>query len=1178
MKIRNMFARDINRPINAVVQVGQKTNAVLAQEIDEYVITKELKKHFMTFFTNYTDSFDRPTQDIGVWISGFFGSGKSHFLKMLSYLLENKEIGGKKVVEWFRDKFEDDPLTFSLIDKATRGPTKTILFDIDVEGFSNKDKTVVLRTFAKMFYNYLGFYGENLKVARLEMYIDREGKTEEFRQVYKEIAGADWLEDRDVYTFHEDQVTEALKRVLGMSEISARHWFDLPEEDVETSIARLVQEMKAYVEKQPKDFRLLFMIDEVGQYVGADKDLLLNLQSLVEKIGSECMGKIWVVCTGQEALDALIKARTNEFSRIQDRFHTRLSLTSASADEVVRERILKKNEEALPVLENVYKGNDSVLRNLFTFSGALMDIKGYSSDIEFTRNFPFVPYQFLIVQKAFNEIRRHGNVGFNTSKGERTMLSGFQAAAQQIEDRDEYSLAPLYRFYDTIKTKLDTSISQVIERCTSAGEKGEGIEPQDVNVLKLLYLIRYIDDIPANLDNLTILMADDIRVDKIQLRKSVGESLNRLLKENYIGRNGDTYQFLTDEEQDIAKEISQTSVDTAEIVKKMGDMVYEDIYSAKKKRYGNADFPFDRWMDDTSFGNLTGGLKLKILSDATDITEKNTLTLTTESKGAAIVVLPEATYYDTLERSLKIKKYVRQRNVQQLPQSVQAIIRARQDEAESLQQEAREALAEAITKAAFYVDGEMVDIKSGSAVEKLNQALDLLVKRVYKKFDMIEAHADSDEDIRDLLTNSVLIHSNEDAEAEIEEYLDIHEKRHLPTSMGDIQKQFQGIPYGWKEIDVAYVMAGLIAKQLVTVKYGGTVIAPDDPRLVDMLRKKSEIGKTSISKRQAVSRERLREAREILTDIMDEMNIPDDEDGFIAYVKKWLSDTGEDCQKLLSGYRDSTSYPDKQVLSRAADLVGKLRAASNDNIAFIQAIIDREDDLYDARDNLEPLKNFFDTQVEIFDQAKKMLRDLDRDRDYIREIPEADKALNRIRAITYVEYGKPFDYGRIPELPGLMEKVKTTHDQMVGNRRNELLESIRQCLSAIHEAAGVHRASLDISRAADEYYTDKKNRIMNENGLTVMDGLESQMWKYRDNILERIHAVQEPEQKDKNETKEKGAGYGTTPKPKTIRSVPRQSVFPGSVIRSEEEIDSYVNHVRETMQQLLKDHGGFRIN
>ena len=94
MKIRNMFARDINRPINAVVQVGQKTNAVLAQEIDEYVITKELKKHFMTFFTNYTDSFDRPTQDIGVWISGFFGSGKSHFLKMLSYLLENKEIGG----------------------------------------------------------------------------------------------------------------------------------------------------------------------------------------------------------------------------------------------------------------------------------------------------------------------------------------------------------------------------------------------------------------------------------------------------------------------------------------------------------------------------------------------------------------------------------------------------------------------------------------------------------------------------------------------------------------------------------------------------------------------------------------------------------------------------------------------------------------------------------------------------------------------------------------------------------------------------------------------------------------------------------------------------------------------------------------------------------------------------
>ena len=104
---------------------------------------------------------------------------------MLSYILENKEIDGKKTVEYFRDKFADDPATFMLIDKATRNQTETILFNIDIEGSINKDKTAVLKVFAKMFYNHLGFFGENLKVAKLEQFIDKQGKTEQFRRVFK---------------------------------------------------------------------------------------------------------------------------------------------------------------------------------------------------------------------------------------------------------------------------------------------------------------------------------------------------------------------------------------------------------------------------------------------------------------------------------------------------------------------------------------------------------------------------------------------------------------------------------------------------------------------------------------------------------------------------------------------------------------------------------------------------------------------------------------------------------------------------------------------------------------------------------------------------------------------------------------------------------------------------------
>ena len=228
----------------------------------------------------------------------------------------------------------------------------------------------------------------------MERYIDQQGKTEEFRRVFEEKKGKSWLEMRRAFAFNGKFIIPTLMEVLDMSEDDAKAWFN-DKTATEISIAQLVEDMKAYVDTKPANFRLLFMIDEVGQYVGTDTDMLLNLQSLTEKIGSECEGKIWVICTGQEAIDEIIKVRADEFSRIQARFKTRLSLSSSSVDEVIQKRILKKKPEATKDLEDVYEQNDSVLRNLFSFSGSILDIKGYSGPREFTENCPFVPYQFI---------------------------------------------------------------------------------------------------------------------------------------------------------------------------------------------------------------------------------------------------------------------------------------------------------------------------------------------------------------------------------------------------------------------------------------------------------------------------------------------------------------------------------------------------------------------------------------------------------------------------------------------------------------------------------------------------------------------------------------------------------------------------------------------------------------
>mgnify|MGYP004540783637 FL=1 len=1177
MQIHNMFAEDINRPINGVIKVDQDTADVIEQEVREYVITRELKKHFISFFDYYSDSFDKPTDDIGVWISGFFGSGKSHFLKMLSYILENKPVGTTTTVEMFRKKFEDDPATFMLIDKATRGKTKTILFNIDIEGSINKDKTAVLRVFAKMFYNHLGFFGENLKVAMLEQYIDQLGKTEEFRSVFEEKKGKSWVDQRKAFAFNGKFIIPTLMEVLDMSEDDAKRWFN-DKTAVDFSIARLVEDIKTYVSKKPSDFRLLFMIDEVGQYVGTDTDMLLNLQSLTEKIGSECGGKVWVMCTGQEAIDEIIKVRADEFSRIQARFKTRLSLSSSSVDEVIQKRILKKKPDVEKTLEGLYHENDSVLRNLFSFSGSVLDIKGYAGASEFAQDFPFVPYQFIIMQKVFAEIRKHGNSGKHLSGGERSMLSGFQEAAQKVQDKDEYALVPFFRFYDTVHTFLDSSIRRVIERCEKAADIGAGIESMDVDVLKLLYLIRYVDDIPANIDNIVILMSDDIRTDKIVLREKVKDSLNRLMSQNYIGRTGETYHFLTDEEQDIQKDINNTVVDTASIVEKIAQMIYADIYQTKKFRHGIYDFDFDKMVDGVTTGAVTGGMKLRFLTVATDAVEKSELRLMTESKGQAIVVLSGASYYEALEKAMKIRKFVKQRNVSQLPKSVQDIIRNQQDEAGHYELAAMEDLKKAITDAAFYIDGEHVKIKSGEAKSRIDQALEYLVSHVYSELELVEKNFSTDADIIEILNGNFIAGAepNRDAAAKVEEYLIVQERMKLPTSMFDVQSRYSAVPYGWREIDIAAVVALLINQQKVTIKYGGATIQPTDPKLPDMLRKKSEVGKTSISKRQVVTAIKMKAVKDLLREYFDVMDVPDDEDSLVAFLVKKFEEQKAHYETLEQKYSSGRKYPDRGKVSDAVRLMTDILSQRKDNIALIDRVLKQEDKLFDTKEDLQDVETFFKNQVQIFDAAAQMEEDLRNELDYLSHEPEANAALNKIRLVVAVQGG--FSYKKIPELNGLMATVREGHDRLLEFKREELNDVIVQCMGAIHQASKGDFKVRDLIDKADTYFSQQKEKVRSYQSLALLDGLIPPMLQYKDSMVGKIETALEPP-KPVEPPKPPVINGGTVPPApkKIIRPYNRSIIFPAKRLETTEDVDTYVEQMRKQLKKLLENCDGIQL-
>ena len=1180
MNIKNMFLNDIERPINGVIQVNQDDDLSLKQELSEYVITSELRKHFDTFFDNYSKSLDVPTNNVGVWISGFYGSGKSHFLKMLSYLLANKEVAGKKPLDYFENKFED-AMMYSNIKRCIDNPTETILFEISKATVGQKNDASIIRAMAKVFYNHLGYYGDDLKVVKLERFIEKQGKREEFEKTFEEINGDVWTNARDSFGFFEDDIVDVLMNVLGMSETSARNWFN-GEEITDISIENLALDIDDYVQSKDKNFKLLFMIDEVGQYINTDVNLKLSLQGIVEKLGSTSRGKVWVVVTSQEAIDTFAKHNEMDFSGILGRFNTKLSLTSSSADEVIKKRILKKNDDAESLLSMNYGTDAPTLKSRFTFSDdCVMDLKGYRDEFEYITTYPFLPYQFTIIQKVFDAIRNYGIASKHQSSGERSLLECYQIAAQRVMNKDEKSLVPFYYFYDTISNALDTTIRRVVDRCQKASDNGDGIEEQDVNVLKLLYLLRYLDkDIPANINNISILMIDDIRVDIIKLRDDIKGSLDRLIRSNYVARSGDKYNFLTDEEQDIASEIRRTDVSAPDIRASIAQSIFSEIYPSQKYKFGKYDFSFDKYIDDTISGSASGGMRLRVVTVAGDLhgaSEQKLILETHTNKEAIIILSDETPYFDEIEQAMKIRKFTKQRNISQLSLTVQEIVRKHQNEAKSLENRARTYIEKAILDAKIYVHGEKVETPCGSAKDRIENTLKYLVESVYSKLNMINSYADSDADvlkilnepISDISTLAGIGVNNEDALLEVSQWLEIQNQKMMPTSMGEVQKRYSDIPYGWREVDIAAVIARLITQQKIEIRYGGSIIDKTDRKLVDYLRKKSEIDKANVIRHVPVDEQLIRKTTAFLRDYMGAMGIPSDEVGLIDFVITKFEEKQNYYNALLKQY-DNERYPQKELVIEARDLMSDILTQRKDNVALLTRIIKRQDDLLDMAEDTEEIETFFRVQKDVFDKARLKAKEYQKEQDYF--VADADTLATVSEMRSILNMAKP--YAKIKDLPELMQKISTAYDKLLELKKEEVRNIIIQCMGDIHTLAGSDLKVKDELTKSDNHLVSKRDVVNNAQSLTDLDAMIMQLLNYKDTVCRHIEIMLAPPAPVQT-----NVGTVTKPQPpKKNVSLRRYDLCPARRLTSTEEIDKYVEGLRAKLYETLDGNDSVQIN
>lgn len=1066
MQIKDMFAKKIDREIQGVIIVGQGEETNVSQELEEYVVTRELQKHFADFFSAYKKSIDGTTPKMGVWISGFFGSGKSHFLKILSYILDNKLVGDKHAIDYFLDdKKITDNKVLSDMQLAANVPADVVLFNIDSKSESNgkQNKDAIVNVFLKVFNEMQGFCSSMPHIADLERRLVEVGRFDEFKEAFEDEYGDSWEESRKDFDFIQDSVVDALVSMDYMSEAAARNWCEKAIEAYTISIEDFAKRVKAYIDSKGENHHVVFLVDEIGQYIGDDSKLMLNLQTVTEELGKECLGRAWVIVTSQQDIDSITKVKGNDFSKIQGRFDTRLSLSSANVDAVIKKRILDKTDTAAQTLRLLYEQKATIIKNLIVFNDSV-EKKLYANENDFTESYPFVPYQFNLLANVLTSIRTHGASGKHLSEGERSMLALFKESASTLKDREMGVIIPFHRFYDALENFLDHSHKGVISKAYSNSYINPDQKDSDVfaiNVLKTLFMIKYVMEIESNIDNITSLMIENIDDDRIELKGKVEEAIKILMRQMLVQKNGNIYVFLTDEEQEINNEIEKENVEMSEVITKISEMIFEDIFTEKKYRYpefgGRYSFSFNQIVDDRPYkSNQTCDIGLRILTPWYDGgMDDATLRMMSGQGREVLVVLPNDDEFLTEMRVyLKIERFIRKNTSLKLAK-YESIKETKNVEMRERNANAKLYLIEGLKEATVYVNGDIVRLSAKEVNSKVNEALGRLVQTVFHKLSYIDT-AMGEADIRKLLhsTNQLQILpeggtiANTHALDDVQGYIAMNSRNHMKTSMKSVKDRFMKAPYGFVEDDINWLVACLFKRGDLAFNVNGISVnlnnkSEDD--IISYITKKAFVEKLLMEERVRVSEKDKKAVRDVMKEVFNTTVSTEDEDSIMKDFKRSSSNMINEMDKLEVYYKQY-DYPGKNVIDTGKRLLKSVIQISGE-LEFFSYVSKYRETFFDMAEDYEPVKTFFNgEQQNIFKRSLDMLAIYEDSKTYIVD-RELEEVIEKMRSI--LKQDKP--YKNIPQLPELRERFMERYSNILEEQSEPVRDSIKQDRSRVLE-------------------------------------------------------------------------------------------------------------------------------
>ena len=1053
LQMKNIFLKPVDRPIDGVIKADD--DASLKIELEEYVITGEIA----TRLNQFLDVYNNYSTANGVWISGFFGSGKSHLLKMLAYLLENHKVDGIPAYEIFKDKKEllENPMLAGALRKAVSIPSKSILFNIDQKAdvISKTEVDALLSVFQKVFDEMCGYFGKQPHIAQFERDLDGRSIFVSFKEAYAGIANKPWERGREQALLEKLNIAKAYAKVAGATESDAADIIGNYRKDHRVSIEDFANTVKEWIDQQGPKFRLNFFVDEVGQYIADNTKLMTNLQTIAETLNTRCKGQAWVLVTAQQDMASVIGDMTaqqeNDFSKIQARFATRMPLNSADVAEVIQKRLLAKTEEGISQLGHLHGREENNLKTLFDFSDGSIRLKNFTDRDNFIQSYPFPPYQYTLFQMAITSLSQHNAFeGKHSSVGERSMLGVFQEVAKKLADYPVGGIATFDLMFEGIRSALKSAIQRSIQIAEDNLD-----DPFAVRVLKALFLVKYIKEFKPTVRNISILLLSEFDADQVSQRRKIEEALNLLERNTYIQRNGEVYEFLTNEEVDVQNEIKALDADPSEISKELETLVFEEIIRHKKIRHATTahDYAFSRKLDDRLLGReyeLAVNVISPFSEEASSPEAIRMRSMTREE--LAVVMAPDARFIKDLTLYKKTDKFVRQARSGTLQPGRDRIVVEMGEQNNRRRSELKLRFHKLISDARLFVRGEDVEIGGEDSQECVVKAFQILIDKVYTNLPMLRGLSYSENDIGRSLKGAEGLFGGEgtgltEAEQEILNFAQSQAKLGVRVTAKALLERFEAKPYGWPTTAILCVTASLIGRGKLEARSDSTVLEGD--ALERALRNSNVLPNILLAPQVEFQPSQIKALKDFYREFFDAPPEENEAKVLGAECAAAFDRLKGDINILLA---QKSTFPFLSALSTVLDSINAV--TNKPAVWYITDLPKHQEPLLDLKEDiLDPIRNFMSgPQRTIYEDVRTFLNEQADNFTYAGQI-EADAMRDVLRD------PKCYKGSAIQSLKARLYDLKSNLDLKIIEERKAVEAEIDNCKSKIESLPEFSRLS-----------------------------------------------------------------------------------------------------------------------